>query len=184
MELGVGLSSEELGPHEIVAAAVHAEAVGFTTAWVSDHYHPWIDAQGQSPFVWTVLGGIAEATSTIRVGTGVTCPIMRVHPAVLAQASATTQCMFDGRFWFGVGSGEALNEHIVRDEVARDRRTPGDARGSGGADPTVVARRADEPLREALQCRERTALHTSRAAAADHRVGLRREVDGAGHAHR
>jgi G6PDH family F420-dependent oxidoreductase len=90
-----------------------AEQAGFTTAWVSDHYHPWIDEQGESPFVWSVLGGIASATSTLRVGTGVTCPIMRIHPAVLAQAAATTQCMFEGRFWYGVGTGEALNEHIV-----------------------------------------------------------------------
>jgi G6PDH family F420-dependent oxidoreductase len=80
---------------------------------VSDHFHPWIDAQGESPFVWSVLGGIAHATERLRVGTGVTCPTFRIHPAVLAQAAATTQCMFDGRFWFGVGSGEALNEHIL-----------------------------------------------------------------------
>ena len=113
MQLGVGFSSEELGPNEIVRAAALAEEVGFTTAWVSDHYHPWIDAQGQSPFVWSVLGGIANATERIRIGTGVTCPIMRIHPAVLAQAAATTQCMCEGRFWFGVGTGEALNEHIV-----------------------------------------------------------------------
>ena len=102
---------------------------------MSDHFHPWIDAQGESPFVWSVLGAIAQATERIRVGTGVTCPIMRVHPAILAQAAATTQCMFDGRFWFGVGSGEALNEHIARDEVARDERPARDARGSGGGDP-------------------------------------------------
>jgi G6PDH family F420-dependent oxidoreductase len=113
MQLGVGLSSEELGPNEIVRAAAIAEEVGFTTAWVSDHYHPWIEAQGESPFVWSVLGGIAQATERIRVGTGVTCPIVRIHPAVLAQAAATTQSMFDGRFWFGVGTGEALNEHIL-----------------------------------------------------------------------
>ena len=113
MELGVGLSSEELDPGAIVRAACLAEEVGFRTAWVSDHFHPWIDAQGESPFVWSVLGAIAQATERIRVGTGVTCPIMRVHPAVLAQAAATTQSLFDGRFWFGVGTGEALNEHIL-----------------------------------------------------------------------
>jgi G6PDH family F420-dependent oxidoreductase len=113
MELGVGFSSEELRPREIVRAAALAEEAGFTRAWVSDHFHPWIDAQGESPFVWSVLGGIAHATERLRVGTGVTCPIMRIHPAVLAQAAATTQCMFEGRFWFGVGTGEALNEHIV-----------------------------------------------------------------------
>jgi G6PDH family F420-dependent oxidoreductase len=80
---------------------------------VSDHFHPWIDAQGNSPFVWSVLGGIAHATDRMRFGTGVTCPSGRVHPAILAQAAATAQCMFDGRFWFGVGSGEALNEHVL-----------------------------------------------------------------------
>jgi len=113
MELGVALSSEELGPDAIVRAAALAEEVGFRTARVSDHYHPWIDAQGESPFVWAVLGAIANATDRIRLGTGVTCPIMRVHPAILAQATATTQALFNGRFWFGVGTGEALNEHIV-----------------------------------------------------------------------
>jgi coenzyme F420-dependent glucose-6-phosphate dehydrogenase len=116
MELGVGFSSEELGPNEIVRCAALAEEVGFTTAWVSDHFHPWIDAQGESPFVWSVLGGVATATERIRVGTGVTCPTIRMHPAIIAQATATTQRMFDGRFWFGVGSGEALNEHILGDK--------------------------------------------------------------------
>jgi G6PDH family F420-dependent oxidoreductase len=113
MELGVAFSSEELGPNEIVRYAARAEEAGFTTGWVSDHFHPWIDAQGNSPFVWSVLGGIATATERIRFGTGVTCPTVRVHPAVIAQAAATTQCMFEGRFWLGVGSGEALNEHIT-----------------------------------------------------------------------
>jgi G6PDH family F420-dependent oxidoreductase len=113
MELGVGLSSEELAPAAVVRAAARAEEVGFRTAWVSDHFHPWIDAQGESPFVWSVLGAISNATDRIRIGTGVTCPIMRVHPVIVAQAAATTQCLFDGRFWFGVGTGEALNEHVV-----------------------------------------------------------------------
>src|SRR4051812_27083823 len=113
MQLGVGFSSEELGPDAIVRAAARAEEAGFETAWVSDHFHPWVDAQGESPFVWSVLGGIAASTEQMRVGTGVTCPIMRVHPVILAQAAATTQCMFDGRFWFGVGTGEALNEHVT-----------------------------------------------------------------------
>jgi len=113
MELGVGFSSEELSPQAIVKGAALAEEVGFRTAWVSDHFHPWIDAQGESPFVWSVLGGMSAVTEHLRVGTGVTCPIMRVHPVILAQATATIQCMFDGRFWFGVGTGEALNEHVT-----------------------------------------------------------------------
>jgi len=113
MKLGVGFSSEELGPNEIVRHAARAEEAGFTTGWVSDHFHPWLDVQGESPFVWAVLGGIANATERMRFGTGVTCPIMRLHPALVAQAAATAQCMFDGRFWLGLGSGEALNEHIT-----------------------------------------------------------------------
>jgi G6PDH family F420-dependent oxidoreductase len=113
MRIGVGFSAEELGPREIVRYAAAAEEAGFATGWVSDHFHPWVDAQGQSPFVWTVLGGIAQATDAMRFGTGVTCPTIRLHPALIAQAAATTQCMFDGRFWLGVGTGEALNEHIT-----------------------------------------------------------------------
>jgi G6PDH family F420-dependent oxidoreductase len=113
MEIGYALSSEELTPQEIVRAAVRAESVGISQAWVSDHYHPWIDAQGQSPFVWSVLGGIATATESLRIGTGVTCPTFRIHPAVIAQAAATTQALSDGRFFLGVGSGENLNEHIL-----------------------------------------------------------------------
>jgi len=113
MEFGVALSSEELGPNEIVRYAALAEELGFPIAWVTDHFHPWIDAQGQSPFVWGVLGGVSHATERLRVGTGVTCPTMRIHPAVIAQAAATAQCMFEGRFFLGVGSGEALNEHIL-----------------------------------------------------------------------
>jgi G6PDH family F420-dependent oxidoreductase len=110
---GYTLSSEEHGPGALVANARRAEQAGFEFASISDHFHPWVRAQGHSPFVWGVLGGIAHATEQIRVGTGVTCPIVRTHPAVVAQAVATTSLLFDGRFFFGVGTGEALNEHIV-----------------------------------------------------------------------
>jgi G6PDH family F420-dependent oxidoreductase len=113
--LGYALSAEEHGPSDLVRFAALGEETGFPTAWVSDHYHPWVDAQGQSPFVWSVLGGIASVTTSLRVGTGVTCPTMRIHPAVVAQAAATTAAMFGGRFFFGVGTGEALNEHILGD---------------------------------------------------------------------
>jgi len=111
--LGYTLSSEEHPPDALVANAVRAEELGFDFLSISDHYHPWIGEQGHSPFVWSVLGAIAHGTELVRVGTGVTCPIMRIHPAVLAQAVATTSLLFEGRFFFGVGSGEALNEHIV-----------------------------------------------------------------------
>ena len=113
VELGYKLSSEEFGPRELVANAQRAEEAGFTFALISDHFHPWIDAQGQSPFVWGVLGGIAETTERLRVGTGVTCPTIRIHPAIIAQAAATAALMFDGRFFLGLGSGENLNEHVI-----------------------------------------------------------------------
>lgn len=115
IEIGYKLSSEEFGPHELVRMAGRAEETGFSFAMISDHYHPWIDRQGHSPFVWAVLGGIAHATERLRVGTAVTCPSMRIHPAIVAQAAATTAAMMPGRFMFGVGSGENLNEHILGD---------------------------------------------------------------------
>ncbi|TMD97445.1 MAG: TIGR03557 family F420-dependent LLM class oxidoreductase [Chloroflexi bacterium] len=113
LEIGYTLSSEERQPEELVKLAQRAESAGFTYALISDHYHPWTDRQGSSPFVWAVLGGIAASTKRLRVGTGVTCPIMRIHPAIVAQASATMGCLMPGRFFLGVGSGESLNEHVV-----------------------------------------------------------------------
>ncbi|TMD42706.1 MAG: TIGR03557 family F420-dependent LLM class oxidoreductase [Chloroflexi bacterium] len=113
MELGYSLSSEEHGPKELVAQARQAEEVGFSFALISDHFHPWTERQGQSPFVWTVIGAIAQATSRLRLGTGVTCPLIRIHPAVIAQAAATSAAMLPGRFFLGVGTGENLNEHIL-----------------------------------------------------------------------
>jgi coenzyme F420-dependent glucose-6-phosphate dehydrogenase len=115
LELGYGLSSEEHGPTALIESAKRAEDAGFAFAVISDHYHPWIDQQGQSPFVWSVLGGIARETSRLRVGTGVTCPLIRMHPALIAQAAATTAVMFEGRFFLGVGTGERLNEHVLAD---------------------------------------------------------------------
>jgi G6PDH family F420-dependent oxidoreductase len=113
IELGYALMSEEHTPDKLVKYAQLAEQTGFTFATISDHYHPWIDATGQSPFVWATLGGISQATKTIRVGTAVTCPTMRIHPAIIAQAAATTAAMMPGRFFLGVGTGENLNEHIL-----------------------------------------------------------------------
>jgi coenzyme F420-dependent glucose-6-phosphate dehydrogenase len=112
-ELGFALSSEDHPPNELVRQAALAERAGFTFALVSDHFHPWVDAQGHSPFVWSTLGGIAQATEKIRVGTGVTCPTIRIHPAIIAQAAATVAAMMPGRFFLGVGSGENLNEHVT-----------------------------------------------------------------------
>jgi coenzyme F420-dependent glucose-6-phosphate dehydrogenase len=113
--IGYTLSCEEFGPRELVGFAQRAEEVGFNFLSASDHFHPWVDRQGNSPFVWGVLGGVAQATERVRVGTGVTCPTVRIHPAIVAQAAATAAAMLPGRFWLGVGSGENLNEHILGD---------------------------------------------------------------------
>ena len=110
--LGYTLSSEEHGPKELVRNARAAEDAGFEFATISDHFHPWNDAQGQSPFVWSVIGGVAQATERIRLGTAVTCPTMRTHPAIVAQAAATSHVMMEGRF-LGLGTGEELNEHVT-----------------------------------------------------------------------
>jgi coenzyme F420-dependent glucose-6-phosphate dehydrogenase len=117
--IGYTLSSEEHDPRALVRQAMRAEDLGFDFLSISDHYHPWVSAQGHSPFVWSVLGAISHATDEIPVGVGVTCPIMRIHPAVLAQAAATTSLLFGERFFFGVGTGEALNEHILGDRWPR-----------------------------------------------------------------
>ncbi|HJQ83139.1 MAG TPA: TIGR03557 family F420-dependent LLM class oxidoreductase [Candidatus Binatia bacterium] len=113
VEVGYKLSSEEFGPVALVEYAAQAERSGFEFALISDHFHPWSDRQGQSPFVWSVIGAIGAATERLRIGTGVTCPTMRIHPAIVAQAAATTAALMPGRFFLGVGTGENLNEHIV-----------------------------------------------------------------------
>ncbi len=113
MELGYHLSSEEHHPDDLVRYAVRAEEAGFTYALISDHFHPWLPMQGQSPFVWGVIGAISQATRRLRLGTGVTCPTVRIHPVIVAQAAATAAVMMPDRFFLGVGSGENLNEHVV-----------------------------------------------------------------------
>jgi coenzyme F420-dependent glucose-6-phosphate dehydrogenase len=113
MEIGYWLSSEEHGPKDLVRFAVEAEATGIGSAVISDHFHPWVRAQGESPFVWSVLGAIAQATRSLRVGTGVTAPIIRTHPVVVAHAAATVAVQMDGRFFLGLGTGERLSEHVT-----------------------------------------------------------------------
>jgi G6PDH family F420-dependent oxidoreductase len=111
--IGYALSSEEHGPDALVDNAARAEATGFSFALISDHFHPWIERQPHSPFVWSVLGAIARSTERLLLGTGVTCPTMRIHPAIIAHAAATTAALMPGRFFLGVGTGENLNEHIL-----------------------------------------------------------------------
>jgi coenzyme F420-dependent glucose-6-phosphate dehydrogenase len=113
IQIGYAISSEEHHPNDIVRHARMAEDAGFTYSLISDHYHPWVSRQGHSPFVWSVIGGIATATDNLALGTGVTCPLIRTHPAVIAQAAATSAAMMPGRFFLGVGTGENLNEHVV-----------------------------------------------------------------------
>jgi G6PDH family F420-dependent oxidoreductase len=113
VNLGYAISSEEFRPNDLVANARMAEETGFTYALISDHFHPWMDSQGHSPLVWSVLGGIAHATERLEIGTGVTCPLIRTHPVIIAQAAATVADMMPGRFFLGVGTGEYLNEHIT-----------------------------------------------------------------------
>jgi G6PDH family F420-dependent oxidoreductase len=119
MRIGYFLSSEEHGPHELLEHAVMAQDAGFDGFWISDHFHPWTDRQGHSPFVWTTIGALARTTPGMEVTTAVTCPTMRIHPAVIAQAAATAAVLLDGRFTLGVGTGEALNEHIFSDRWPR-----------------------------------------------------------------
>lgn len=115
-QIGYTLSSEEFGPNELVSQAERAEAVGFDFVSISDHYHPWLESQGEAPFVWSSLGGVATAVDEIDVAVGVTCPTIRIHPAILAQAVASTAAMVPEKFYFGVGTGELLNEHVLGDQ--------------------------------------------------------------------
>jgi G6PDH family F420-dependent oxidoreductase len=115
LKLGLHLSAEEHGPDFLVQTAVKAEKAGFDFVTVSDHFHPWTTSQGESPMVWAVLGAIAQATERVGVGTAVTCPTIRTHPAIVAHAAATVAAMMPGRFFLGVGTGERLNECIHGD---------------------------------------------------------------------
>jgi coenzyme F420-dependent glucose-6-phosphate dehydrogenase len=114
-KIGYTLSSEEHGPGDLLLYGRIAEEVGFDFLTISDHFHPWISRQGQSPFVWSVLGGLAVKTEEIPIMTAVTCPTVRIHPAIVAQAAATTACLLPNRFVLGLGTGENLNEHVLGD---------------------------------------------------------------------
>ncbi|HEX2044880.1 MAG TPA: TIGR03557 family F420-dependent LLM class oxidoreductase [Gaiellaceae bacterium] len=152
--IGYALASEDWPGRELVRLARRAEDSGFEFALISDHFHPWIDAQGESPFVWSVIGGIAAATERIRLGTGVTCPTMRIHPAVVAQAAATCAELMPGRFFLGIGTGENLNEHVLG-----DRWPPADER-------LEMLEEAVEVMRLLWQGGERT--HRGRHYTVDH----------------
>src|SRR5699024_12488408 len=110
--IGYLLSTEEHAPQELVRQAQGAEEAGFDALWISDHYHPWLNSQGQAPFVWSVIGAIGQATA-LAITTSVTCPTTRIHPAVIAQAVGNTADLARGGFTLGVGTGEGLNEPIL-----------------------------------------------------------------------
>src|SRR5689334_8889915 len=111
--IGYTMMCEQAGPKQLVRDVRLAEEAGFDFAVISDHYFPWLDAQGHSPYAWSVLGAAAQATERIPLMTYVTCPTRRYHPAVVAQKAATVQLLSDGRFTLGLGAGENLNEHVV-----------------------------------------------------------------------
>jgi G6PDH family F420-dependent oxidoreductase len=111
--IGYTMMCEQAGPKQLVRDVMLAEEAGFDFAVISDHYSPWLDSQGHSPYAWSVLGAAAQATDHIPLMTYVTCPIRRYHPAVVAQKAATMQLLSDGRFTLGLGAGENLNEHVV-----------------------------------------------------------------------
>ena len=115
MRIGYFLSSEEWGPQDLISQAVKARDAGFEGLWISDHIHPWNDTQGHSPFVWATIGAIAQANLGLPLTTAVTCPTIRIHPAIIAHAGATAAVLLGGKFSLGVGSGEALNEHVLGD---------------------------------------------------------------------
>jgi G6PDH family F420-dependent oxidoreductase len=119
MKIGYWLASEEHGPRALVEHATQAETAGFDHLLISDHIHPWVDAQGHSPFVWSVIGAIAQATDRIGLGTAVTCPLIRIHPAIVAHAAATVRSLMGERFFLALGTGERLNEHVLGDRWPR-----------------------------------------------------------------
>src|ERR1700753_2776903 len=117
MQIGYKLATEGFGPTELIRQAVAAEQAGFDFVEMSDHFHPWVEAPGHSALTWNLLSAIAVKTERIKLVTGVTCPSMRYHPAIIAQAAATLAIISDGRFTLGVGSGERLNEHVTGEGV-------------------------------------------------------------------
>ncbi|NBH09187.1 TIGR03557 family F420-dependent LLM class oxidoreductase [Amycolatopsis sp. SID8362] len=113
MRIGYTLMTEQTGPNDLVRFAAGAEAAGFDFEVMSDHYSPWLEEQGHAPYAWSVLGAVTQSTERVELMTYVTCPIMRYHPAVVAQKAATVQALSAGRFTLGLGAGENLNEHVV-----------------------------------------------------------------------
>jgi G6PDH family F420-dependent oxidoreductase len=144
VEIGYKLFTEAHSASKLVNYARLAEDAGFSFLSISDHYHPWISNHGHAGFAWCTIGGISQSTSRVKVSTGVTCPLMRYHPAIVAQAAATAATMMPGRFELGLGTGESLSEHIIRARTARH------APGSGDHHPGTLEGRHAGLLRHLL----------------------------------
>ena len=155
MRWGYTCSSEEFEASELVEQAAMAEQTGFDFVTVSDHFHPWTSSQGHSPFAWTTIGGIAARTDKVGLGTGVTCPLIRYHPAVIAQAAATATELSGGRFFLGVGTGEALNEHITA-----DRWPPANVRQEMLVEAIEIIRARSGPARQSITSATTTSSRT------------------------
>ena len=173
---GYFLSSEEHDPlREFVRQARLAEQAGFDGLWISDHFHPWLDEQGQSGFVWSMIGAISQAC--LAAGDpAVTCPLSRMHPAIVAQAAATSALLTGGRFTLGVGTGEALNEHVVGgpSPPAEERLEMLDE--AVARHPGAVDRQAGHPRGRALHRADGPAVLGARRSAAGLHVRVRGEV--------
>ena len=163
VEIGYKLSCEEHSPSALVCYAKQAEEAGFTFAMLSDHYHPWIAEQGQSPFVWSVIGSIAQATERLRIGTGVTCPLIRMHPAIVAQAAATAAALLPGRFMLGVGT-ERTSTNTSSATTGRQGRHGVPCWRRPWPSSAPLARGPAEPSRPILYCRERPTVYPAGAA--------------------
>ena len=170
--IGYTMMCEQAGPKQLVRDVVLAEEAGFDFAVISDHYFPWLDSQGHSPYAWSVLGAAAQATDRIPLMTYVTCPIRRYHPAVVAQKAATMQLLSDGRFTLGLGAGENLNEHIVGGRWPHRRRAPRDARRGRRDHPGPVGGRHGDLPGQALRRRVRQGLGPAGHRPADRHRGV------------
>jgi hypothetical protein len=150
IELGYSLSSEEFAPDQLVGFARQAEKAGFKFSLISDHYHPWTNQQPHSAFVWSTIGGISQVVENLWLGTGVTCPTIRINPAIVAQAAATSAVLMRGQIFPGCRYRRKPKRTHLRRSLAEGERTAGEARRGNRGNPPAVARWMAEPPRETL----------------------------------
>ena len=180
---GYFLGSEDHDPRQLVRQARLAQEAGFDSLWISDHFHPWLDEQGHSPLVWSTIGAISQACS-LPITTAVTCPLSRVHPAIVAQAAATSALLTGGGFTLGVGTGEALNEHILGGRWPSAEERLEMLEEAVHVIRELLSGRLISHAGEPLHGRHRAAVLRPRHAPAYLHVGVRREGHQAGRPHR